>query len=90
MNKKVSIWVESGAVDDIEYAKPKTRSGRINRARQPIHIARLSGGLISGNDTYRSGFTDIDELKAAGAVGYEGVSTDPATRGRVGLLTSMA
>jgi hypothetical protein len=51
MNKKVSIWVESGAVDDIEYAKSETRSGHINHACQPIHIACLSGGLISGNDT---------------------------------------
>jgi hypothetical protein len=36
IKKKVSIWVESGAVDDIEYTNSETPSGNINRARQTI------------------------------------------------------
>jgi len=51
INKKVSICAESGAIDDIEYAKSETQSGDINRARQAIYTARFFGGIICGNDT---------------------------------------
>jgi hypothetical protein len=50
VNKKLSIGVESGTVDDIEYAKSEIRSSDINRARQPMYTACLSGDLIGGND----------------------------------------
>lgn len=70
VNQKVSIGVEPGTIDDIEYAEPETQSGHINRARQSMHIARLTGGVISGNDTQRFGVAVIDQLKTTGAVGY--------------------
>ena len=53
INKKMSICVEPGAVDDIEYARSETRSGHINR----VHTTVVTHCLGAENATY---FTIID------------------------------